>query len=298
VARPEWRRALLTLVVVAIAAIALASAGGPLAGRLVRMDAPWLAVIADKDYLFPLSWPIAVWVTNLAAIPVIAAGWLARRRRGALVERETALVAGAAALLILFVCWLPFDAAHVALAVQLQVSRVFWLLDLLATLYLVWIAADAGDRRAVIAAVVIALLSAARGVYIMRAQFPDRPLFAIELRHDDWRDAMTWARATPKDTGWLADPYHAARYGSSVRVAAERDVLLERLKDTALAMYDRDIAMRVADREAAFASVAWDSPDGARALARRYDLDYLVVDHPLALPLAHRAGSLFIYRLK
>ena len=42
----------------------------------------------------------------------------------------------------------------------------------------------------------------------------------------------------------------------------------------------------------------WDRPDGARALAARYDLDYLVVDHPVALPEAFRAGPLFIYRLR
>ena len=40
------------------------------------MDADWLAVIADRDYLFPLAWPVDVWVTNLIAVPVI--WWLGR----------------------------------------------------------------------------------------------------------------------------------------------------------------------------------------------------------------------------
>ena len=56
--------------------------------------------------------------------------------------------------------------------------------------------------------------------------------------------------------------------------------------------------MRLADRERALAALPWDTPDGARALARRYGLDYLVIDRELALPLAHQSGSLFIYRLR
>jgi len=158
--------------------------------------------------------------------------------------------------------------------------------------------ADGTARRAAVAALVLALASAARGAYICFVQFPDRPIVALDLQHRDWRDAMAWARQTPTSSGWLADPFHATRYGSSVRAAGRRDVFLEQLKDTALAMYDRDVAMRVADRERALTSVAWDSPDGARALGRRYDLDYLLVEHPIDLPLAHQAGSIFIYRLR
>jgi hypothetical protein len=56
--------------------------------------------------------------------------------------------------------------------------------------------------------------------------------------------------------------------------------------------------MRVADRERALSVLPWDTPDGARALARRYGLDYLVIDRPLDLPLARQAGSLFIYKLR
>src|SRR6185503_1732727 len=112
---------------------------------------------------------------------------------------------------------------------------------------------------------------------------PDRPLFAVDLQHADWRDAMAFARTTDPASGWLADPLHAAKYGSSLRAAGHRDVLIEPLKDHAIAMYDRSIAMRVADRERALSVLAWNSPDGARALARRFGLDYLVVDTPLDL---------------
>jgi hypothetical protein len=109
---------------------------------------------------------------------------------------------------------------------------------------------------------------------------------------------MAWARSSPTGSGWLADPAHAAIHGSSVRAAGQRDVLLEDLKDGALAMYDRSIAMSVADRRRAMAALRWDTPDGARALARRYDLDYLVTSRPVALPVVYRAGSLTIYSLR
>jgi hypothetical protein len=298
IARPAWRLSMSIAVIAGIAVAAWLLAAGPLAGRLTTMDPAWLAVIAEKDYLFPLDWPADAWVTNLIAVPIILIGWRVRRRAGALVDRETALVGGAVALLVLFLCWLPFNASHLALAVQLQTSRLFWILDVFATMYLVGLLADGTARRAAAVAAVVAGLSLARGVYICFVQFPERPVFAVTLPEGDWRDAMTWARTTSISSGFLADPYHAARYGSSVRVAAERDVFLEQMKDTALAMYDRSIAMRVADRQHALTIDRWDSAEGARALGLRYHLDYLVVDRPLDLPLAHQAGSLFIYRLR
>jgi len=75
-------------------------------------------------------------------------------------------------------------------------------------------------------------------------------------------------------------------------------VLLEQVKDLAIVMYDRSAALSVADRERALAALPWNTPDGARALARRYGLDYLIIDQELDLPLAHRSGTLFIYRLR
>ena len=284
----------------AAAAVGALAIAGPLAGRFVRMDPEWLAAIGPKD-LFPLDWPMNVWVTNLVALPVIALGWRARRAAGLLIAGETALVAGAFGLLVLFVCWLPFDIAHVAIAVQLQLSRVFWLLDVFATVYLIWWLAEGtrvtGTRGMVAASVVIAL-SLARGGYSCFVEFPDRTIFAIDIQHDDWRDAMAFARTTDPGSGWLADPLHAAKYGSSLRAAGHRDVLIEPLKDHAIAMYDRSVAMRVAERERALAVLPWNTPDGARALSRRYGLDYRVIDTPLALPLAHQSGSLFVYKLR
>jgi hypothetical protein len=179
---------------------------------------------------------------------------------------------------------------------------VFWLIDFLGAVYLVWALAEgtgrASTKRAAVAAAVIVALSAGRGVYSCFIQFQDRPIVAIDIPRSDWRDAMTWAQSTDPASGWLADPHHAALYGSTVRAAGHRDVLIDKMKDPAIAMYDRALAMRLADRERALATLAWDTPDGARALARRYGLDYLVVDRPIDLPLAHQSGSLFIYRIR
>jgi hypothetical protein len=196
--------------------------------------------------------------------------------------------------------WLPFNAAHLALAVQLQTSRVFWLLDVLATIYLVWwLAEGTGLRhRAAWVAIVLFVVSLARGTYTMVVQFPDRHLFAVDIQHDDWRDAMAFARTTDPRSTWLADPIHAAKYGSSLRAAGYRDVFLEALKDRAIAMYDRGVALQVAERLGALGEIPWDTPAGARELARRYALDYLVIERQLDLPLAHRSGALFIYQLR
>ena len=299
VGRPQWRRAMIAGLAVAVVAGALALWRGPLADRLTVMDADWLAAIGEKD-LFPLAWPIDAWLTNLVAVPVILLCWRARHRAGLTVPGETPVALGAMILVLLFVCWLPFNAAHVALAVQMQAARVFWPLDVFATIYLVWwIAEGAGGAwRPRLAAIAIVVFALVRGLYTMYVQFPERRIFAVDVQHDDWRDAMAFARTTDPRSGWLADPIHAAKYGSSLRAAGHRDVLLEALKDRAIAMYDRGIALRVADRLRALESLPWDTPDGARALARRFGLDYLIVDRELELPLVHRSGTLFIYRLR
>ena len=134
---------------VAIAALAGAWGfyAGPLAGRLVVMDPVWLETLASKDYLFPLRWPAAAWLVNLGYIPLIV--WIYRRRRadGLLVPRETALVVGCLSLVIVFAATLPFNAMRVALAIQLQPARIFWMLDLLAVVYVVWVAAEGRFAR-------------------------------------------------------------------------------------------------------------------------------------------------------
>jgi hypothetical protein len=297
VSRPAWRPGLLACAAAGTVAGVIAVTSGGLSAQLVRMDADWLAAIGEKD-LYPFEWRFDAWLTNLVSVPVILYAWRARRQSGVLVPGETALTVGALGLFVLFLCWLPFNAARVALAVQLQLSRVFWMLDIFATIYLVWWLAEGWRVSPRIVACLLVLFSAGRGVYTAFVQFPDRKIFAIDVQHDDWRTAMAFARTTDPASGWLADPIHAAKYGASVRAAGNRDVLLEALKDPAIAMYDRPTALRLADRQRALQSLRWDTPEGARALARRFGLDYLIIDRELSLPLVHQSGALYIYRLR
>jgi hypothetical protein len=109
---------------------------------------------------------------------------------------------------------------------------------------------------------------------------------------------MAWARQTDKGSGWLADPMHAVLYGTSVRVAGERDVLVEAVKDAAIGMYDRRIAVRTDERIRAVADFNALTEDEARRLGVRYDLDYMVTERPLDLPLAFASGTLKVYRIR
>lgn len=300
VTEPRWRRplAVASAGVAAVGAWALTS--GPLAGRLAIMDPEWLAAIGDKEYLFPFDWPIEAWIVNAAYVPIIWAIYRWRARRGLLLPRETALVAGCLALAAGFLLLLPLQAAHVALAIQLQPARIFWMLDFLAVTYVVWALAEglAGTRRAPRAAAVALLaLAALRGAYIMKVEFPDRPLFQLGLP-GDWGRLAAWAQSTRTDSAWLAHPMHAAHYGSSLRVAAERDVFVEALKDSAIGMYDRRIALRTRDRLRAIGDFDSLSAPHARQLARDHELDYLVTEHQVPLPLVFQSGNLRVYRLR
>jgi hypothetical protein len=300
VAEPRWRRSLAVALAAAAGVGGWAAIGGPLSHRLTRMDAAWLATLADKDYLFPLEWPGWVWLVNLGYVVAIVAVHRWRSAAGRVVERETALAIGCLTLAAVFAASLPFNAARVALAVQLQPARVFWMLDFLAVAYLVWALAEgpgASFRRAQAIAAVLLIASLARGTYIMRVLFPDRPLAQVDVPDDDWGRVMRWARTGERSAGWLADPFHAAAYGTSVRVAGERDVFVEAIKDAALGMYDREIAMRTRDRMAALGEFSALTPARARELGEAYGLTYLVADRPLALPVAFASGPLRVYHL-
>jgi hypothetical protein len=300
----EHRRLRLAAGAAAVAGAVLAAwalTAGPLAGRLIVMDPAWLATLETKDYLFPLDWPAAAWIFNLAYIPIIVGVYRWRAVVGATAPREFAAVVGCLSLLLVFGCALPLTALPLAFAVQLQTPRVFWMLDFLAIVYAVWAIAEGarpGPRRARMAAAAIVCLSLARGAYVMITRFPDRALAQVAIPDDDWGRVMAWARSTPKDSGWMADPVHAVRYGSSVRVAGQRDVLVEAVKDAAIGMYDRSVAMRTAERLAALSAFEQLDDDHARALGERYGLDYLVTEQPLTLPEAYRSGALRVYRLR
>jgi hypothetical protein len=278
---------------------------GPLAGRLVRMDAAWLGVLASKDYLFPNRWPLDAWLVNLGYPVVIVFVYRMRRRAGLAGARETGLVVGALALVAAFLVTLPLVAAGVALAVQLQIPRMFWFLDLLATVYVVWALTEhPGWRLARWRAVTVAVLAAAslgRGVYVTIVDGGRRPGGAAIARlgpaPTDWEQVMRWLRTTPAGSDVLADPGHAWKYGTSVRAAALRDVYLEEVKDSAIAIYSRDVAMRVADRIRALGPFDALTAVRARALAAEYALDYLVTERDVDLPLVFRAGRFKVYAL-
>ena len=243
----------------------------------VRMDPEWLAAIGEKVNLFPLAWPLDAWLTNLVRDPDHPP-LLARARPGP--DRpfagETALVVGSMALAVCVPvpgspstrcawrsrssckrvacsgCWMRWQPS-ISSGRSPEGPRT----------------TSVTPRRATIVACVLVAISVARGAYNCFVEFPDRRIVAVDMGHTGLARGDGRGRRTRRArSGWLADPVHAALYGSSVRVAGHRDVLLDAMKDSALAMYDRGIAMRVADRQRALREHPWDTPDGARALSQ------------------------------
>ena len=128
--RPS-RKQLLTIAgaTVAAGAVLLAST---FRDQLVVMDMTWSAVLQSKDYLVATDWPLVTWFAHLGSAVIIAAIYRYRRALGCATERETGLVVGSGALLLIFLVSVPLSAASIALVVQLQFNRVFWLLDVFA----------------------------------------------------------------------------------------------------------------------------------------------------------------------
>jgi len=298
--KARWRARFLFVPLAGACLVVWALLSGPLAGRLITMDAEWLSLIGEKEYLFPLRWPLSAWVMNLGYVAIIVFLYNRRARAGLLHIRETALVAGAVALVVVFAICVLLSALPLALAVQLQPARVFWMLDLLTMIYVVWALADGNPRRTrrpVVCAVVFTSLALVRGLYVMRVEFPNRPLFEVRVP-GDWGRVMDFARSTPRETQWLADPSHAARYGTSLRMAGRRDVFVEGIKDTAIAMYDRTIALRTRRRLDEVRDFPNISPQRAAELAEAYGLNYLIVERDLSLPRVFASGDLRVYRLR
>jgi hypothetical protein len=138
----------------------------------------------------------------------------------------------------------------------------------------------------------------ARGVFVWGTEHAGNPVARIGFPQDNWTDAMQWVSRTPPDTHILADPGHAWKYGSSVRVTGERDVFLEEVKDLALALYSRPTAVEALRRIADAADFDSLTPEQLRALAARYDLDYLVAERDVDLPVAYRNGQFRVYSLQ
>jgi len=300
--RPAWRRAMLIAAVPATAVVAWIVLRGPLAGHLAVMDEAWLAVLQSRDYLFPSGWPMYAWLANLSYPIVIF--FVFRARRSESTDDERAVVAGMFGLLIVFLLSVPFSASHVALAVQLQVNRVFWLMDFGATVYVAWWLMDRATVRwsaafRIACLVLIAALSVARGVYVLAIE-SDRRLVAVSLQASPWTETMDWLARQPEPWHVLVDPAHPWKYGVSVRLAGEKDILLDITKDPAVATYDPAIARRVAERTAALADFDRFTAADVRALATRYNLDVLVVDadRTFEFPVLFRNSGFTVYDLR
>jgi hypothetical protein len=289
----RWRMPGAIVIAIGVITLVWMMATGP------SMDPIWIEALGGRDFIFANDWPVSAWLTNVGFLAALWAAHAVRVRRGTATGRDAALVWGATALVVLFLLTLPSVAAHVALAVQFQFSRVFWIVDLLLAIYLVAaIGETLHGRQAMVFALVLLAASAARGAYVMVQEHAERPLFQASLPESPWLEAMRWLATRPLNAHVLADPGHSFKYGVSVRVASGRDVLLEDDKDAAVAMYSRAIAQRVVDRRRALADFPALTAARARALAAQYDLDYLVTEATLPLTEVHRNSRFRIYALK
>ena len=280
--------------------LAVAATVGPLSETLTVMDDRWLQAVAGKDSLFATGWPAWAWAANLGSLGLLWWTHRVRTGRGQSTRPDSALAWGATALVALFLVTLPFVAARVALPVQFQISRIFWLIDFLATVYLIGVLADHPGRRtrAIVTALVLVAVAAGRGAYVMLVERPERALFEVRAVDSPWQDAMGWIRRQPTDLHVLADPGHGWKYSTSVRVSAERDVFLEEVKDSAVAIYSRDVAVRVVERTQALGDFSTLTAERAHDLASRYDLDVLVTEADLPLPVVYRNDRFRIYALQ
>jgi hypothetical protein len=302
----HFRRLGIIAAAVALLMLVWAATLGPLRAAVVTMDQTWLQAVASKDSLFATRWPMWAWAANLGFFALIYWAHRVRQRRGVAQPEDGALVWGAAALVGVFLVTLPGIAAEWSLIVQFQISRIFWLVDFIATIYVIGVVADTPQyagrpltiRRPMIVALALIAISASRGTYVMLVERPDRTLFEAHIPDSPWERAMAWIRQQPIDVHVLADPGHAWKYGTSVRVSAERDVFLEEVKDAALAIYSRDVALRVVERTTALGDFGTLTADRARDLARRYDLDFLVTTADLPLPVAYRNDPFRVYALQ
>ncbi|HEX5635423.1 MAG TPA: hypothetical protein VFX50_19405 [Gemmatimonadales bacterium] len=300
VSEPWWRRVAVPAALLGAAVAAWAVVAGPLRGRLVVMDDIWLQAVASKDSLFATEWPLSAWAINLGTLGLLWAAYRFRVTRGRASAEERGLVWGATALVAVFLVTLPAVAARVAFPVQLQISRVFWLVDLVGTLLVVGAVAEAKWLTRLgppaLAAGLLAL-SAGRGGYILFVEHPERPLFERRLAETPWHEAMRFVATLPKNAHVLADSGHAWRYGTSVRVSAHRDVFLEETKDAAIAIYSRDVAARVVERIRALGDLAARTPEEIERLGERYGVTHVVTAGRLPLPPVFENAEFRVYAL-
>jgi hypothetical protein len=296
-----WRIPLAAVALAGGAGVVWSVTIGPLRGHLARMDPLWASALAGKDYIFPSDWNASFWLVNLTYLGVALAIYRLRRHRGVAVPREIGVLAGGAALVVVFLISWPLMVSGVALALQLQTSRVFWVLDFVAAMYLAWLFAESPKslslRRAAVAIAIAAAIG--RGMFVWGTEHAGNRIVQMRFSQDNWTDVMKWiAHNTPSHTHVLADPGHAWKYGTSVRVSGERDVYLEEVKDLALALYSRDVAVEALRRIGDVRGFESFTPDELRVLAARYDLDYVVAERQVDLPVVYRNAQFRVYALK
>lgn len=276
-----------------------ATTAGPLRMAASTMDAVWIDALGGRNFIFANEWPLWAWAANLGLLAALWGAHIVRVRRGTASAPDTGLVWGATALVGLFLVTLPLVVAHVALAVQFQFSRVFWIVDFLAAVYIIAAIGESMRRTRIVAfAVVLLAVSVTRATYIMWSEHAERQLFQVSLAPSPWMDAMHWIAGQPLNVHVVAAPNHSFKYGVSVRVAAWRDVLLEEDKDSAVAMYSRPIAERIVERRNALADFSSLTAASALELGTRFGLDYLVTEAALPLREVYRNSQFRIYALK
>jgi hypothetical protein len=282
----------------------------PLRSQLAVMDDTWIEVLSIKDYLVIAGWPLAAWVSNLAIAGFVFVLYWYRRVLGVASHREGGLVAGCGLLVGLFLLSAPFSRGLVALAVQLQFNRIFWLVEVVGVVYLGWLLFESPfpkfsyhvaslhmrPRRTVVA--IVALLALTRGGYRVFVERAGQPIIQVDLAHNEWNGIMRWASDQPIGTHFLAHPTHSARYGTSVRAASGRDVYLELIKDTGIAIYSSDLAHRVDQRVRNLGDFENLTVDHVRILADSYAIDFLITEQRLDLPIAHATDRFVVYELK
>ena len=296
----RWRRIAVPAELAALIIAGWALLAGPLRGRLVVMDDVWLRAVSSKDSLFATEWPISAWAINLGTLALLWVAFRFRATRGRAGDEERGLVWGSTALVAVFLVTLPAIAAHVAFPVQLQISRVFWLVDLVATIALVGAVAEsawlARLGRPALALCMLAL-AAGRGGYILFQEHAERPLFSVHLADTPWHEAMRFVATLPKDAHILADSGHAWRYGTSVRVSGGRDVFLEETKDSAVAIYSRAVAARVVNRIQALGNFSERTPEQIDQIASVYGITHVVTEGHLPGTPVFENGQFRVYAL-
>ena len=295
----RWRVPGLVAGAVVLVMLVWATSTGALRMAASTMDAVWIDALGGRNFIFANEWPLWAWAANLGLLAALWGAHIVRVRRGTASARDAGLVWGATALVGLFLVTLPLVVAHVALAVQFQFSRVFWIVDFLATLYVIAAIGESMRRTQIVTlGVVLLAVSGARATYIMWSEHAERRLFQLSLAPSPWMDAMHWIAGQPLNVHIVAAPNHSFKYGVSVRVAAWRDVLLEDDKDSAVAMYSRPIAERVVERRNALADFSSLTAASALELGTRFGVDYLVTEAALPLREVYRNSQFKIYALR